>query len=99
MLDGMLDSVVLPADDVGWRPWMEQFAVSVADALRRHPGIADHLEHRGNPNVHAWLMTDRDLGVLRRAGFTDDNAGTLWLSLMARSSRSCRAGCRSRRRR
>lgn len=82
VLDSVHELIALPSDDLDWREWMEAFADNLADVLRRHPGVADHLAAQGNPNPQVWITTDRTLAVLRRAGFSDEDAGVVWLALM-----------------
>ena len=82
VLDRVHEMIVLPADDLDWREWMEAFAANLAEVLRLHPGVAEHLATQGNAYPQVWITTDRTLAVLRRAGFGDEDAGLVWLALM-----------------
>lgn len=72
LLDGMVDAVFaeieVPAD-VGWREAMRRRAVSVREAMRRHPWAITFMESRSSPGLATLRHHDAVLGVLRRDGF------------------------------
>ena len=73
ILDGIVDVVFaeieLPPAEVGWREAMRQRAISVREALRRHPWATGLMESRPTPGPANLRHHDAVLGVLRGAGF------------------------------
>jgi AcrR family transcriptional regulator len=73
ILDGLIDLVFseieLPSGP-SWRPAMRQRAISVRDALRRHPWATGLMESRATPGPANLRHHDAVLGVLRSAGFS-----------------------------
>jgi AcrR family transcriptional regulator len=74
ILDGIVDAVFgeieLPSGDAGWRSAMRRRAISVREALRRHPWATGLMESRSRPGPATLRHHDAVLGVLRRAGFS-----------------------------
>ena len=73
MLNGLVDLVFseieLPSGP-GWRPAMRRRAISVREALRRHPWATGLMESRATPGPANLRHHDAVLGVLRAAGFS-----------------------------
>ena len=73
ILDGIVDVVFaeieLPDAEAGWREAMRRRAISVRDALRRHPWATGLMESRPTPGPANLRHHDAVLGVLRGAGF------------------------------
>jgi len=78
VLDGIADLVLteidLPADEVDWRAAMRARALSAREAFARHPWAPALVDARvrGGPGRLRYLETV--LAILRRAGFTLENA-------------------------
>jgi AcrR family transcriptional regulator len=74
ILDGLVDVVFgeidLPSGGDGWRAAMRQRAISVREALRRHPWAIGLMESRPTPGAANLRHHDAVLGVLRKAGFS-----------------------------
>jgi AcrR family transcriptional regulator len=74
ILDGIVDLVFaeidLPAGDAGWKAAMRTRAISVREALRRHPWATGMMESRSRPGPATLRHHDAVLGVLRGAGFS-----------------------------
>src|SRR5215472_9097154 len=74
LLDGMIDVVFgeidLPPGDVDWKSAMRQRAISVREALRRHPWAIGLMESRTSPGPATLRHHDAVLGCLRGAGFS-----------------------------
>ena len=74
ILDGIVDVVFgevdLPSGEAGWRAAMRQRAISVREALRRHPWATGLMESRSRPGMATLRHHDAVIGVLRQAGFS-----------------------------
>ncbi|SFP38876.1 regulatory protein, tetR family [Amycolatopsis arida] len=74
ILDGMVDVVFgeieLPSDDVDWRIAMRRRAVSMRDALTRHPWAIGLLDSRTNPGHATLRHHNAVIGCLRSGGFS-----------------------------
>ena len=74
LLDGMIDLVFaeieLPATDLDWKPWMRLRAISVREALVRHPWAIGLMESRRRPGAATLRHHDLVIGRLRDAGFS-----------------------------
>jgi AcrR family transcriptional regulator len=74
ILDGIVDVVFgeleLPSGDAGWRTAMRRRAISVREALRRHPWAIGLMESRSTPGPATLRHHDAVLGILRTAGFS-----------------------------
>ena len=73
LLDGMVDHVFgeidLPTPDVAWKVAMRRRAVSVREALGRHPWAIGLMESRRNPGAANLRHHDAVIGSLLDAGF------------------------------
>jgi AcrR family transcriptional regulator len=78
MLDGLVDRVFaeieVPADAPDWRQALRRRAISVHDALRRHPWAIGLMESRAQPGPATLGHHDEMLGLLFRAGFAGGRA-------------------------
>jgi AcrR family transcriptional regulator len=72
ILDLVLDETELPASDVEWDAAIRSSAVSVHDALRRHPWACTLLMSPGHIRPGRLRYMDALLGRLRGAGFDAD---------------------------
>ena len=74
ILDGMVDQVFseieLPVGNVDWRTAMRMRALSVREALKRHPWAIRLMESRSAPGPATLGHHDAVLGCLRRGGFS-----------------------------
>jgi AcrR family transcriptional regulator len=73
LLDGMVDGVFaeieLPLGQPGWRAAVRHRAISVRQALTRHPWAVPLMQSRTNPGAHTLGHLDALIGLLRGAGF------------------------------
>src|SRR5919106_999640 len=78
MLDGLIDRVFaeieVPADARDWREALRRPAVSVHEALTRHPWAIGLMESRAQPGPATLGHHDAMVGVLFRAGFDGGRA-------------------------
>ncbi|MFE0699916.1 TetR/AcrR family transcriptional regulator C-terminal domain-containing protein [Streptomyces sp. NPDC058872] len=74
ILDGMVDEVFgevgLPSDALDWKAAMRQRAVSMRNALSRHPWAIGLLDSRSNPGHRTLRHHDAVIGSLRAGGFS-----------------------------
>ena len=74
LLNGMVDAVFaeieLSPSDADWRAAMRRRAISVRQALRRHPWAVGLMESRAAPGPATLRHHDAVIGTLRTAGFT-----------------------------
>ena len=74
LLDGMVDVVFGeiedPSTDLDWKPSMRGRAISVREALKRHPWAIGLLESRVNPGAANLRHHNAVMGCLREAGFS-----------------------------
>ncbi|GGP13066.1 TetR/AcrR family transcriptional regulator [Nonomuraea glycinis] len=76
ILDGMVDLVFgeieLPPDDADWREAMRRRAVSMHDALVRHPWAIGLMDSRTNPDQAKATLRHHNavIGCLRAGGFS-----------------------------
>lgn len=70
MVDEVWDEVRFPEQGAGWRTAMRQRAVSLREALRRHPWAIGAMENRRRPGPANLRMHDAMLGALRSDGFS-----------------------------
>jgi AcrR family transcriptional regulator len=73
LLDGMVDVVFgeieLPSAGSDWRAAMRRRALSVRDALARHPWATPLMQSRSRPGAATLRHHDAVIGTLRAAGF------------------------------
>ena len=74
VVDAVMGEIELPEADGRWRKPIRRMALSFRQALLAHPAVmpAFHVCGARGPNTLAVL--DRAHGILRRAGFADDQA-------------------------
>lgn len=70
MVDIVFDEIELPADDVGWRNAMRQRAVTMRDALIRHPWAIRLMDSRAHPGPATLRQHNAAIGCLRVGGFS-----------------------------
>ena len=79
LLDGMIDLVFgeieLADSDLDWKEWMRQRAISVRQALIRHPWAIGLMESRRRPGPATLSHHDAVIGRLRGSGFSIAMAG------------------------
>jgi AcrR family transcriptional regulator len=82
MLDGLVDRVFaeieVPRDAGEWKVAMRRRAVSVHDALRRHPWAIGLMESRSNPGPATLAHHDAMLAILFAAGFSGHEATRMY---------------------
>lgn len=81
VLDGVLDQLAWPSDDLDWQAWMRAFARGTRTLLLEYPGVAHHLAVHGNPSERALRLTDTAIAKLLDAGFTPVQAAIIWIDL------------------
>jgi len=73
LVDGIVDLVFgeieLPSPGADWKMAMRQRAISVREALSRHPWAIGLMESRTNPGPASLRHHDAVIGCLRAAGF------------------------------
>lgn len=78
LLDGMVDLVFgeieLPSADVDWRTAMRRRAISLRDALIRHPWAVSLMDSRKNPGHATLRHHNAVIGCLRSGGFSISGA-------------------------
>ncbi|MFI6574175.1 TetR/AcrR family transcriptional regulator [Nocardiopsis sp. NPDC050513] len=78
ILDGMVDlvfgEIALPSGDAGWRTAMRRRAVSMRDALTRHPWAISLMDSRTSPGLATLRHHDAVIGCLRAGGFSISGA-------------------------
>ncbi|MGV0810939.1 TetR/AcrR family transcriptional regulator [Mycolicibacterium boenickei] len=70
MVDIVFDEIELPGDDVDWRTAMRRRAVSMRDALIRHPWAIRLMDSRTNPGPATLRQHNAAIGRLRSGGFS-----------------------------
>ena len=74
LLDGMVDAIFseieLPGGEQSWKTAMRLRAISVRDAMTRHPWAIGLMESRRTPGPATLRHHDAVLGCLRDAGFS-----------------------------
>jgi AcrR family transcriptional regulator len=85
ILDGMIDAVFaaipLPDLDADWRVSIPATANAAMEQFTVHPWIVNLLMQRGNFGNSSLLFMDRVLGILRDAGFDDEETHHAWQML------------------
>jgi AcrR family transcriptional regulator len=78
LLDGMVDlvfaEVELPPSGADWKPAMRQRAISMRQALLRHPWAVGLMESRTRPGPADLHHHNAVMGCLREAGFSFQTA-------------------------
>jgi len=79
ILDGLVDivfsEIIDPTDERNWHAAVRRRAISVREALRRHPWAIGLMESRAVPGLENLKRHDSMLGLLRGAGFSMEMAG------------------------
>jgi AcrR family transcriptional regulator len=70
VVDAVFDEIALPSAGSGWKKAKRERAISVRDALSRHPWALALLESRANAGAATLRHHDAILGALRTAGFS-----------------------------
>nr|WP_042183457.1 TetR/AcrR family transcriptional regulator [Kibdelosporangium sp. MJ126-NF4]CEL15530.1 Transcriptional regulator, TetR family [Kibdelosporangium sp. MJ126-NF4]CTQ98196.1 Transcriptional regulator, TetR family [Kibdelosporangium sp. MJ126-NF4] len=74
LLDGMIDlvfgEVELPSDDSDWPTAMRQRALSLREALTRHPWAVSLMDSRTSPGLATLRHHNAVIGCLRSGGFS-----------------------------
>ena len=74
ILDGLVEAVFseidLPSGEADWKAAMRRRAISVREALRRHPWATGLMESRSTPGPATLRHHDAVLRILRNAGFS-----------------------------
>jgi AcrR family transcriptional regulator len=82
MLDGLVDRVFseieVPHDPWDWKDAMRRRALSVHDALRRHPWAIGLMESRAQPGPATLAHHDAMVGILLGVGFTGREATRIY---------------------
>jgi AcrR family transcriptional regulator len=82
MLDGLVDRVFseieVPHDPRDWKDAMRRRALSVHDALRRHPWAIGLMESRAQPGPATLAHHDAMVGILLGVGFTGREATRIY---------------------
>lgn len=85
IFDGMIDhvfaAVPLPDPDIDWKQAIRQTALRALDQFTAHPWAVNLLMQRGNYGSSSLLFMDRVLGMLRSAGFSDEDTHHAWQML------------------
>jgi AcrR family transcriptional regulator len=69
MIDAVWDEVRFPEQGAGWRTAMRERAISLREALRRHPWAIGGMESRRRPGPANLRAHNGMLGALREDGF------------------------------
>ncbi|WP_441960525.1 TetR/AcrR family transcriptional regulator C-terminal domain-containing protein [Mycolicibacterium houstonense] len=70
MVDIVFDEIELPGDDMDWRTAMRRRAVSMREALIRHPWAIRLMDSRANPGPATLRQHNAAIGCLRSGGFS-----------------------------
>jgi len=70
MIDVVFGEIALPAGGTDWKTAMRQRAISVHEALARHPWAIGLMESRRSPGPANLRHRDAVIGKLRAAGFS-----------------------------
>lgn len=81
MIDHVFTSIALPDDDSDWKESMREIGASAMDVFGAHPWVVYLLMQRGNFGPGALAFMDRLLGLLRNAGFSDEDTQHAWQML------------------
>jgi len=84
ILDGVVELIIgeieVPTDDTDWKEAMRRRATSARGVLGRHSWAIGLLETRSSMGPAAMRYLDANLGALRSAGFSVENAAhAFWL--------------------
>ena len=78
LIDALLDlgvsKVPLPDPALDWRSGLRALAVAIRATMLAHPGIVASLVTRPSLGIHALVIGEYGLAVMRNAGFSDEDA-------------------------
>jgi AcrR family transcriptional regulator len=75
VVDAVMGEVELPDANGRWRKPIRRMTLSVRGALLAHPAVMPAFHAGGPPGPNTLAVLDRAHGILRRAGFSDEQAG------------------------
>jgi AcrR family transcriptional regulator len=85
IFDGMIDHVFaaipLPHPEADWKTAIRNTALRAMDQFTAHPWVVNLLMQRGNFGSSSLSFMDRVLGLLRAAGFGDEDTHHAWQML------------------
>lgn len=81
MIDHVFESIPLPAAESDWRATIRDTALIALDRFITHPWVVNLLMQRGNYGRSSLRFMDRMLGLLRSAGFSDEDTHHAWQML------------------
>jgi AcrR family transcriptional regulator len=85
IFDGMIDhvfaSVPVPDTEADWKVSIRDVALKAMDQFTAHPWTVNLLMQRGSFGNSSLLFMDRVLGLLRNAGFSDEDTHHAWQML------------------
>jgi len=81
MIDHVFESIPLPAAESDWRATVRATALIALDRFISHPWVVNLLMQRGNYGQSSLRFMDRTLGLLRSAGFSDEDTHHAWQML------------------
>lgn len=78
LIDALLDlgvaQVPLPDPALDWRNGLRALAIAIRRTMLSHPGVVAPLVTRPSLGVHALVIGEYGLAVMRKAGFSAENA-------------------------
>jgi AcrR family transcriptional regulator len=74
VVDAVMGEIELPEPDGRWQKPIRRMAFSFRRALLAHPAVMPAFHACGARGPNTLAVLDRALGILRRAGFADDQA-------------------------
>ncbi|HEY7258312.1 MAG TPA: TetR/AcrR family transcriptional regulator C-terminal domain-containing protein [Gaiellales bacterium] len=74
VVDAVMGEIELPKVDGRWRKPIRRVALSFRQALVAHPAVMPAFHAGGAPGPNTLALLDRAHGILRRAGFRDDQS-------------------------
>ena len=85
ILDGMIGAVFgaipLPDTEIDWKQAIRKTGIAAMEQFTAHPWVVTLLMQRGNFGDTPLLFMNQILGVLRRAGFSDEDTHHAWQML------------------
>ncbi|MCI0679628.1 MAG: TetR/AcrR family transcriptional regulator [Actinobacteria bacterium] len=81
MIDHVFESIPIPDRSLPWQGQVRLIGEAAMDAFGRHPWVVLLLMQRGNFGPGALAFMDNALGVLRDAGFGDEDIHHAWQML------------------
>jgi AcrR family transcriptional regulator len=81
MIDHVFSSIPLPGPEVDWRQSLREIGAAAMEQFTKHSWVVHLLMQRGNFGPGALAFMNRVLGVLRTAGFSDEDTHHAWQML------------------